>query len=156
MLDRLKQYIEYKGLTVASVERSLGMSNGALAKPIKNHTAIGSNKLQSILAFCGDLSLPWLFFGRGSMIIGEETAHPTNEEIISLQAENTLLRSQLSEANKTIQNQAKELGRCEAHEETVEDLRIALAEARREIETLKAAKNATTPHLAPTPAPAVP
>ncbi len=72
MLNRLKQYIEQKGMTVAYVEKMLGMSNGSLSKPIKNHTAIGSDKLENILTFCPDLSLTWLFTGRGEMLKGSE------------------------------------------------------------------------------------
>ncbi|MCM1234697.1 MAG: hypothetical protein NC489_31730 [Ruminococcus flavefaciens] len=141
---------------MASVERSLGMSNGALAKPIKNHTAIGSDKLQNILSFCPDLSLPWLFFGRGNMIIGEGTSSPANEKIISLQAQNELLQTQLNTAQNRIEEQAKELGKCETQAETIDQLRADLEKAQDTIKALATAKNATTHSHAPTAAPVVP
>lgn len=156
MLDRLKQYIEFKGLTVASVERSLGMSNGALAKPIKNHTAIGSDKLQNILAFCPDLSLSWLFFGRGSMIIGEGTSSPVNEKIISLQAQNELLQNQLETAQTKIEEQAKQLGRCETTAQTIGQLRADLEVAQNTIKEMATGKNEHTHHHQQTPATAAP
>lgn len=156
MLDRLKQYIEYKGLTISGVERSLGMSNGALAKPIKNHTGIGSDKLQNILAFCPDLSLTWLFFGRGDMIVGESSASPVNEKIISLQAQNELLQTQLNNAQNKIETQAKEIGKCDTYAETIQKLRADLEQAQATIRELAAVKNATTHSHAPTTAPAVP
>lgn len=111
MLNRLKQYIEQKGMTVAYVEKMLGMSNGALSKPIKNHTAIGSDKLENILAFCPDLSLTWLFTGRGEMLNMDGYA-PTlvsgeNATII----ENNLLKLMLGERDTTILQQAQEIGK---------------------------------------------
>lgn len=110
MLNRLKQYIDAKGLTVAQVERSLGMSNGALSKPIKNHTAIGSDKLENILAFCPDLSLTWLFTGKGEML-NMDVYKPTlvsgeNAALI----ENNLLKTMMIERDRTILQQAQEIG----------------------------------------------
>ena len=112
MLDRLKQYIEYKGMTIASVERSLGMSNGALAKPIKNHTAIGSDKLENILIFCSDLSLTWLFTGRGEMLNQDSETTPVAENAAI--AENNLLKAMMSEKDATIIQQAQKIGELTA------------------------------------------
>lgn len=90
MLDRLKQYIESKGLTIAAVERKLGMSNGALAKPIKNGTSIGSDKLENILTICPDMSLTWLFTGRGDMLNTDNNT-PVNDSNTAY-IENRLLK----------------------------------------------------------------
>ncbi len=113
MLNRLKQYIEAKGMTVAYVEKMLGMSNGALSKPIKNHTAIGSDKLENILAFCGDLSLKWLFTGQGEMlnVDGYKPTLVSGENAAMI--ENNLLKLMLLEKETTILQQAKEIGRLE-------------------------------------------
>lgn len=112
MLDRLKQYIESKGLTVAAVERKLGMSNGALAKPIKNGTSIGSDKLENILTICPDMSLTWLFTGRGDMLNTDNNT-PVNDSNTAY-IENRLLKKMLSEKEMTILKQAEEIGELKA------------------------------------------
>lgn len=110
MLNRLKQYIDYKGLTVASIERTLGMANGTLAKPIRNHTAIGSDKLENILAFCPDLSLTWLFTGRGEMLqLNGETSNPVSATDAAL-IERNLLQTMIIDKDTTIIKQAEEIG----------------------------------------------
>ena len=111
MLDRLKEYIDIKGMTVASVERMLGMSNGALSKPIKNHTSIGSDKLENILIFCPDLSLEWLFFGKGEMLQTETPNHQPVSALAALEVERNLLQTLLIEKETTIIQQAKEIGK---------------------------------------------
>lgn len=100
-------------MTVAYVEKMLGMSNGALSKPIKNHTAIGSDKLENILAFCGDLSLKWLFTGQGEMlnVDGYKPTLVSGENAAMI--ENNLLKLMLLEKETTILQQAKEIGRLE-------------------------------------------
>jgi transcriptional regulator with XRE-family HTH domain len=112
MLDRLKQYIESKGLTIAAVERKLGMSNGALAKPIKNGTSIGSDKLENILTICPDMSLTWLFTGRGDMLNTDNNT-PVNDSNTAY-IENRLLKKMLSEKEMTILKQAEEIGELKA------------------------------------------
>lgn len=111
MLNRLKQYIEQKGMTVAYVEKMLGMSNGALSKPIKNHTAIGSDKLENILAFCPDLSLTWLFTGRGEMLNMDGYAPTLVSGENATRIENNLLKLMLGERDTTILQQAQEIGK---------------------------------------------
>lgn len=111
MLNRLKQYIEQKGMTVAYVEKMLGMSNGALSKPIKNHTAIGSDKLENILAFCPDLSLTWLFTGRGEMLNMDGYAPTLVSGENATRIENNLLKLMLGERDITILQQAQEIGK---------------------------------------------
>lgn len=112
MLDRLKQYIESKGLTIAAVERKLGMSNGALSKPIKNGTSIGCDKLENILSVYPDLSLPWLFTGRGDMLNTDNNSPVTDSNTASI--ENKLLKKMLSEKEMTILKQAEEIGELKA------------------------------------------
>ena len=111
MLNRLKQYIEHKGMTVASVEKALGMSNGALSKPINNHKAIGSDKLENILAFCPDLSLTWLFTGRGEMLNMDGYAPTLVSGENATRIENNLLKLMLGERDTTILQQAQEIGK---------------------------------------------
>ena len=68
ILERIKQYIDYKGISVAAFEKSIGMSNASFGKSLKNGGAIGTDKLENILSVYPDLNIIWLTTGRGEMI----------------------------------------------------------------------------------------
>ena len=73
ILERLKEYIDFKGLTIASFERSIGMGNATFGKSLKNHRAIGTDKLENILSVYPDISPQWLLSGEGEMIITDNS-----------------------------------------------------------------------------------
>lgn len=81
ILDRIKEYIDHKGISISAFEKSIGMSNASFGKSLKNKGAIGTDKLEKILITYPDLSHEWLLTGRGEMLAdgGEEqpkhTAH---------------------------------------------------------------------------------
>ena len=68
MLERLKQYIDYKGISISAFEKSIGMSNASFGKSLKNHGTIGANKLETILNVYSDLNPVWLLTGQGQML----------------------------------------------------------------------------------------
>lgn len=68
ILERIKEYIDCKGITVAAFERSIGMSNASFGKSLKNRGAIGSDKIENILSVYTDLSSEWLLTGKGDML----------------------------------------------------------------------------------------
>lgn len=45
-LERIKQFIDCKGLSVSAFEKSVGMSNASFGKSLKNKGAIGTDKLE--------------------------------------------------------------------------------------------------------------
>jgi phage repressor protein C with HTH and peptisase S24 domain len=67
-LERIKQYIDLKGITNQSFEKKVGFSNGAFASQLKNKRTIGVDKLENILIEFKELSPEWLLTGNGSMI----------------------------------------------------------------------------------------
>ncbi len=69
ILERIKQYIDLKGISVSAFERSIGMSNASFGKSLKNGGAIGSDKLENILKVYPDISPIWLMTGAGNMLI---------------------------------------------------------------------------------------
>jgi len=81
ILDRIKQYLDAKGISVSAFERSIGMSNASFGKSLKNRGAIGTDKLENILNTYPDLSVDWLFYGKGSMF-NEDTSN-TVEQVVS-------------------------------------------------------------------------
>ena len=74
VVDRLKQFIDQTGLTIASFERSVGMSNNSFGKSLKSGGSIGSDKLQKTMSVYPNLSATWLLTGEGTMLTTEEAA----------------------------------------------------------------------------------
>ena len=67
-LKRIKQYIDYKGITNQNFEKLIGFSNGAFASQLKNNRTIGVDKLENILIAFPELNPEWLLTGNGEMI----------------------------------------------------------------------------------------
>lgn len=67
-LERIKQFIDCKGLSVSAFEKSVGMSNASFGKSLKNKGAIGTDKLENILKVYPELSATWLLTGRGDTL----------------------------------------------------------------------------------------
>lgn len=68
ILERLKEYIDYQGISVAAFERSIGMANASFGKSLKNKGAIGTDKLEKILSIYSEISPVWLMTGEGNML----------------------------------------------------------------------------------------
>ena len=68
ILNRLKDFIDYKGLPIAAFEKSIGMSNASFGKQLKKKGAIGTDKLENILNTYPELSPLWLMTGEGDML----------------------------------------------------------------------------------------
>lgn len=71
ILERIKEYIDFKGINISNFERSIGMSNASFGKSLRNGGAIGTDKLENILTVYTDINIEWLLTGRGSMIKSE-------------------------------------------------------------------------------------
>lgn len=67
-LERIKEFIDSKGLSISAFERSIGMSNASFSKSLKNKGAIGTDKLENILRIYPELNPEWLLTGVGSML----------------------------------------------------------------------------------------
>lgn len=67
-LQRIKEFIDSQGLTVASFEKIVGFSNGSLASQIKNNKSIGVDKLENIVLTYPEISASWLLRGEGPML----------------------------------------------------------------------------------------
>lgn len=68
ILERIKLYIDTKGISIAAFEKSVGMSNASFSKSLKNNGAIGTDKLENILSIYSDISPEWLLTGQGDML----------------------------------------------------------------------------------------
>lgn len=120
VLDRIKKYIDFKGVTIAAFERSIGMSNASFGKSLKNKGAIGSDKIEKILSVYPDLSPTWLLTGSGSMLLSNgsntisgdisnsavSTAGPAintvGQHSVELQTENHHLQQRISDLERLL------------------------------------------------------
>lgn len=156
ILERLKEYIDSKGISVSAFEKSIGMSNASFGKSLKNKGAIGTDKLENILIVYPDLSPDWLLTGRGDMIKSNRTfpenhtscPNPELGNTISKDSDNnpipqaisnfsadTLIRL-ITDKDETIRSMAEEIGRLKE--------RVSLLECRLQ----KDASSADTHHTA--------
>lgn len=79
ILERIKQYIDYKSISVAAFEKSIGMSNASFGKCLKKGGAIGTDKLENILNVYPDISPNWLLTGNGDMLRNTTELTPTKD-----------------------------------------------------------------------------
>lgn len=66
-IERLKLYIEHKGMSLNSFDKSIDAANGYTGKQIKNSASIGSDVIEKIYSTYTDINLEWLITGKGSM-----------------------------------------------------------------------------------------
>ena len=67
-LQRIKQYIDYKDISLRGFELSIGLSNGSFTSQLKNGKTIGVDKLEKILQVYDELNPDWVLIGKGSML----------------------------------------------------------------------------------------
>ena len=64
IIDRIKEYIEYKGISKYRFYKEAGFSNGFLDK----NSSIGSDKCEQIIYQYPDIDPEWLLTGKGGML----------------------------------------------------------------------------------------
>jgi hypothetical protein len=83
-MERLRVYLDSKGIVNARAEKECGLSNGLIGNAVKTLTAVGSDKLEKILSVYSDLSAEWLLRGVGDMIIGEGKAKELESKVAKM------------------------------------------------------------------------
>lgn len=113
MNKRLKQIIEYYGITPHKFSQKIGLSEGTIRKILNANTSIKSENLEKLAQTFTEINLDWLITGRGEMLFPERptadspaTASPDALKMIAdlarengqLQAENAELKKELARA----------------------------------------------------------
>ena len=75
MIQRLKQFIDYKGVSVRKFEQICDINMSTIQTAITKNKTIGSDKLVKIAENFRDLNMNWLFLGVGSMINEQNFDH---------------------------------------------------------------------------------
>jgi hypothetical protein len=92
LIERLYEFLDYKGLSAYAFERSCELSNGYLNKQFKGNGGVGSDVLEKIHRTYPELSLIWLISGKGNMLFEEPQEmsesgriyQSANDEVIDL------------------------------------------------------------------------
>lgn len=67
-IDRLYEYLDFKGMKATPFEAKAGLSNGYLGKQLKRNADLGESILLKIIENCLDLNPLWLLQGSGPML----------------------------------------------------------------------------------------
>lgn len=120
-IERLKQYIDFKGFTNSFFEKKNNLSNGYIATQLKRNADLGESIFNKILDNCLDLSPIWLLTGQGSML--KEAVQPAvsssqpqendNEVIALLKENNATLKDQLRDKEKILTFQEERIKNLE-------------------------------------------
>jgi transcriptional regulator with XRE-family HTH domain len=102
ILQRLKEYIDKKGISIAAFEKSIGMSNASFGKSLKSGGTIGVDKLEKILIIYPDINIEWLLKGRGEM------TGPVDE------SSEKIYKKLFEEKEEEVKKLNREIGRLEA------------------------------------------
>ena len=70
-IDRVYEYIDFKGIKATPFERKIGLSNGYLGKQLSRSADLGEGVLIKIIENCPEIAPEWLLTGKGSMLKSE-------------------------------------------------------------------------------------
>lgn len=73
IVERIKEYMDCRQISIAAFEKSIGLSNASFNKTLKTGGAIGTDKLEKILFAYPDLNPLWLMTGEEPMVIPSGT-----------------------------------------------------------------------------------
>ncbi len=85
-IERLRQFVEYKGISKYQFYKATGLANGYLDRD----GSVGSDKCEKILSHYPELSLEWLVLGVGDMLRDIETSIPAIQEQFPLRTDHTI------------------------------------------------------------------
>lgn len=81
MTNRLRQFLEFKGIKVATFEKQICVANQTIRKALTNNTSITTAVLEKILISFPELNANWLLTGKGSMLNDSAKVPETQHEI---------------------------------------------------------------------------
>lgn len=110
IVERLKMYIDFKGLSVSIAEKEIGVSNATLSKPFKAKTTIKTDTLEKFLSTYSDINPDWLLNGVGLMTKKEDQLNYVEED---QEAYNINYKDLAESRKETIECLKKEIGHLE-------------------------------------------
>lgn len=126
ILERIKAYMDYKGIKIAPFEKSIGMSNASFGKSLKNNGSIGTDKLENILSIYSDINPAWLLTGEGDML---KSSTPGTHEAPP--------KAKKSEKTSNAEDTAAFLSYMEKKDEVIKEKDAIIEQKNQEITALK-------------------
>lgn len=74
-IERLYEYIDFKGYKPTKLEKEIGLSSGYLSVQKKRKADMGETVVNKINDYCHDLNIEWLLTGKGEMLKSESSDH---------------------------------------------------------------------------------
>lgn len=116
IIERIRKYIDYKGISRYKFYKMTGLSNGFLDK----NSNIGSDKCELILTIFPDLNSDWLMLEKGDMLRSEISNDSNNQHTNEIDllpksddAKTILLKELLKEKEIEIKDLNREIGRLQ-------------------------------------------
>lgn len=75
--DRIRQVIDYKGISINKFSIQIGVSNSYFNKILRDNNSVGSDKIEKILREYPEISPEWLILGSGEMLKNNDTITQT-------------------------------------------------------------------------------
>lgn len=104
IINRIYQYIDYRGIKPTRFEKQLGLSNGYLGTQLKRNADLGESVINKIIDNCLDLNSEWLITGRGNMLIDSFEENMLKEPQVFYQ-EKEVESERIQELKETIATQ---------------------------------------------------
>lgn len=103
-LSRIKEYIDYKSISIHRFEKEIGISNGSFASQLKRNRTIGVDRLEKILIIYTELNPYWLLTGQGKMLRKKDSYEIEEEKdlVYTLEKENKKLRKEKHQQQEMI------------------------------------------------------
>lgn len=115
-IERIYQYIDFKGIKIAEFERKNFLSNGYLKKMLLRKGDLGESILNQIVENSPEISAEWLLTGKGEMLKSDSLE--VKKEVISSAEERVdRLLSIIESQQEVIKNLSEALIEADAQKE---------------------------------------
>lgn len=102
MKERLKQLIDYYGISTNLFSQKIGVSEGAIRKILTQNTTIRSDTLEKISQNFTEINMDWLITGRGEMLLKNLQEVGSSESSDNIKSLIEILNRTLIEKDKQI------------------------------------------------------
>lgn len=96
ILERVANFAQKEGLTISSIEKTIGASKGVLSRALAQGTDIQAKWIEAIAENYPQISPVWLLTGEGDMLIEEALPKLKVGDTIENNAGSVVNRSQIS------------------------------------------------------------
>lgn len=102
-IDRVREIIKYKNITIGAFEKLTGMSNNSIQTALKRRSSLRDDTLNNILSAFQDVNPEWLLTGDGEMLKSQTSQIAFEKPSLeSLQCKIKLLKQNLADKERVI------------------------------------------------------